>query len=95
MTDPSEALTRTPRTEDVIDAVMKRFPGETKAAQARYFEAVHQELAPLARELEVENGRLAQRVSELESQLSQALKTNSIWRARAKDAEDYLDERRM
>jgi hypothetical protein len=44
-----------PRVEACIDAVMKEFPGTSAAAQARYFEAVHQELAPLARELEREN----------------------------------------
>jgi hypothetical protein len=35
--------------------MMKRFPGVSAAAQARYYEEVHQELAPLARELEREN----------------------------------------
>lgn len=44
----------TPRVEACIDAVMKVYPGTTKAAQARYYEAVHQELAPLARRLESE-----------------------------------------
>lgn len=44
----------TPRVEACIDAVMKRYPGESKAALARYFEAVHQELAPLARQIERE-----------------------------------------
>ncbi len=44
----------TPRVEACIDAVMKVYPGTTKAAQARYYEAVHQELAPLARRLELE-----------------------------------------
>lgn len=33
---------------------MERHPGDSPAAQARYFEAVHQELAPLARKLETE-----------------------------------------
>lgn len=50
--------TGAPRVEAVIAETMKRFPGESKAALARYFEAVHQELAPLARELERENRAL-------------------------------------
>jgi hypothetical protein len=41
-----------PRVEACIQEVMREHPGETPAALARYFEAVHQELAPLARELE-------------------------------------------
>lgn len=43
-----------PRVEAVIDAVMERYPGTGPAAQLRYYEAVHQELAPLARDLERE-----------------------------------------
>lgn len=43
-----------PRVEACIAEVMARHPGTTPAAQARYFEAVHQELAPLARQLEQE-----------------------------------------
>jgi hypothetical protein len=34
--------------------MMKRYPGISKASQNRFFEAVHQELAPLARQLERE-----------------------------------------
>lgn len=44
----------TPRVEAVINAVMERYPGIGPAAQLRYFEAVHQELGPLARDLERE-----------------------------------------
>lgn len=44
------------RVEAVIQQVMKRFHGQGPASQARYFEAVHQELAPLARQLEMELG---------------------------------------
>lgn len=43
-----------PRVEEVIRKMMKRFPGIGKASQARYYEEVHQELAPLARQLERE-----------------------------------------
>ncbi|MGD1323553.1 hypothetical protein ACNHE5_01095 [Pandoraea pnomenusa] len=48
----------TPRVEACIAQFMRRYPGQSPAAMARYFEAVHQELAPLARELERENQRL-------------------------------------
>jgi len=44
-----------PRVEAVIDAVMERYPGMGPAAQLRYFEAVHQQLGPLARDLERES----------------------------------------
>ena len=45
----------TPRVEAVISEAMKKHPGESPKALATYFEAVHQELAPLARDLEREN----------------------------------------
>ena len=41
-----------PRVEACIAAVMDRHQGASTRADARYYEAVHQELAPLARELE-------------------------------------------
>lgn len=41
-----------PRVEACIEAVMARHPTIGGRADQRYFEAVHQELAPLARELE-------------------------------------------
>ncbi len=44
-----------PRVEAVINAVMERHPGMGPAAQLRYFEAVHQQLGPLARDLERES----------------------------------------
>lgn len=44
-----------PRVEAVINAVMERYPGMGPAAQLRYYEAVHQELGPLARDLERES----------------------------------------
>ncbi|WP_213308291.1 hypothetical protein [Paraburkholderia sacchari] len=61
--------TTTPRVEAVIDAMCARFPGASKASQNRYFEAVHQELAPLARELERENRLLREQLSSLEAEL--------------------------
>lgn len=45
----------TPRVSACIEAVMRRFPSDKSTA---YFEAVHQELAPLAREMEHEIGKL-------------------------------------
>lgn len=49
------AALRHPRVEACIAEVMARFPYDTKAQAARYFEEVHQHLAPLARQLEREN----------------------------------------
>lgn len=42
----------------LIDRVMADHPGTTSKQLATYFDAVHQELAPLARSLESEVGRL-------------------------------------
>lgn len=46
------------RVEALISKVMAEHPSKTQAAQHDYFEAVHQQLAPLARELERENEAL-------------------------------------
>jgi hypothetical protein len=46
--------TTAPRVEACIQAVIDQHPRTTPAALARYYEAVHQELAPLARQLEHE-----------------------------------------
>ncbi|RRW98960.1 hypothetical protein [Pandoraea apista] len=51
-----------PRVEACITEVMQKHPGESKASLAKYFEAVHQELAPLARELERENRQLRDQI---------------------------------
>ncbi len=51
----AEMQFNTPRVEAVINAVMERYPGMGPAAQLRYFEAVHQQLGPLARDLERES----------------------------------------
>ena len=48
--------------DELIQRVMKEHPGQSAAALARYYEAVHQELAPMARELEAENQRLRERL---------------------------------
>lgn len=52
------ASSAAPRVEACIEAVMAKHPTIGGRADTRYFEAVHQELAPLARELEREVARL-------------------------------------
>ena len=47
-------MNETSRVEGVIERVMAAHPCLGKRAQAAYYEAVHQELAPLARDLECE-----------------------------------------
>lgn len=53
-----------PRTDALIAKVMSDYPTDLvapsglKRVLAKYYEAVHQELAPLCRELEVENRAL-------------------------------------
>lgn len=51
-------MNTTPITDALIESVMAKHPGDGKASQARYYEAVHQELAPLCRSFEVEIARL-------------------------------------
>lgn len=46
----------------LIERVASQHPGQSPAALARYFEAVHQELAPLARSLEAENRRMREQL---------------------------------
>lgn len=46
--------TDAPITNALIERVMKAFPGVSTAAQAKYYEEVHQELAPLCRDFERE-----------------------------------------
>jgi hypothetical protein len=48
----------TPRVEKCIESVMARHGGTSERALGKYFEEVHQYLAPLARELERENAML-------------------------------------
>lgn len=45
----------TPRVDALIAKVMADFPAHTAHAEARYYDEVHQHLAPLARKLEREN----------------------------------------
>lgn len=48
--------------DQLIERVSAKYKGIGPAAQSRYFEAVHQELAPLARELECENQKLREQL---------------------------------
>jgi len=73
-----------PRVEACIEEVIRQHPGTTPSAQARYFEAVHQELAPLARQLEVELNTKMGHAGEVHDRLqAQAAE----WRRRALVAE--------
>lgn len=54
-----------PRVEACIESVMARHPTIGGRADSRYFEAVHQELAPLARELERKCAALHDQYSDL------------------------------
>lgn len=59
-------MTDTPRVDSLIDEVMAKHASFAPHVQAAYYEAVHQALAPLARELE-------RRVKELERETREAL----------------------
>ncbi|MBF5006867.1 hypothetical protein [Diaphorobacter caeni] len=48
--------------DQLIQRVMAEHPGSGPRDLAKYFEAVHQELAPLARELEAENHRMREQL---------------------------------
>lgn len=72
------------RVDACIAEVMARHPGVTPAAQARYFEAVHQELAPLARQLEHELNTTMGHAGAVHSQLQAQV---DEWRRRALLAE--------
>lgn len=61
-TKPLPYISPTPLVDACIQAVMAKHPGQTPRALATYFEAVHQELAPLARRLELENAQLRQQL---------------------------------
>lgn len=46
------------RVERCINEAMRRHPGASPASNARFYEAVHQDLAPLARILEADSQRM-------------------------------------
>jgi len=78
--------TTSPRTDALIHAVMRQHPGASPSASARYYEAVHQELAPFTRALEAQVADMAMLIK----QLSQALNQATPNHAAAKHAMDYL-----
>lgn len=57
----------TPRVDDLINRMMEKYSGVGAQAQARYYEAVHQELAPFARYLERENAEMLALLRDCES----------------------------
>lgn len=61
MTDDTMPPSATPRVDNLIEAAMARYPGE----KGRYYEKVHQELAPLARQLELQNLAMRRSVHEM------------------------------
>jgi hypothetical protein len=58
-------MTTTPRVDALIERVMDEHPSVGRAARAAYYEAVHQELAPLARDLELESALLRNDIARL------------------------------
>lgn len=56
----------TPEVDALIDRVMADHPRTSASGQAEYYEAMHQELAPFARNLEIENRRLTALVKRIE-----------------------------
>lgn len=65
---------------------MARFPGSSVSASARYYEAVHQELAPFARELEAQVDDMAMLIMQLVHSLHKIDPSNKT----AGRAMDYL-----
>ena len=62
------SATKTPLTDSLIESVLKKHPGHSKQSQNVYYEAVHQELAPLARKLELELSKANTKLLESDSQ---------------------------
>lgn len=58
-------------TEELIERCMAAFPRDTAKEQSRYFEAVHQELAPFARRVEAERNAMAKQIAGLTQGLAQ------------------------
>jgi hypothetical protein len=87
-------ITGAPRVEACIEAVIERYPGVSSRARLDYFEAVHQELAPLARKLEVELADAKRALVEERLRLERELeKCNADWNKRYRqwgETEDRL-----
>ncbi|WP_321967066.1 hypothetical protein [Burkholderia cepacia] len=80
--DDSSSNCQTPRVETLIDRYQAQFPGTSKAALSRYFEEVHQGLAPLARELERENAELRAQIDEAKQAFQEQFRNcRAPWRA--------------
>ncbi|WP_395119682.1 hypothetical protein ACFCQI_01830 [Rhodanobacter sp. FW102-FHT14D06] len=62
------ADSRSPCVDALIEQVMQAHPGFSTSAQAGYYEAVHQKLAPLARDQESELTTIRARLGELEAE---------------------------
>lgn len=61
------------RVDALIERVMAKFPGQTEKSDVRYYYAVHQELAPLAREIERQRNELLAALEGLHKVCSLAL----------------------
>jgi len=81
--------TKTPRVEAIIDQVIRRHPGDSKESLARYFEDVHQELAPLARQLEIELSQANEKIAELKIFRKRYIK---LVRLTPREFKDFWDE---
>ena len=68
----------TPTVDCLIALAMAEHPGVSRTAQAEYYEAVHQELAPLARQLERETRKLRQQLRKLREDVLSVMPEN--WR---------------
>lgn len=55
----------TPRVDHCIGECVREFEDYSPEGQAKYFEEVHQRLAPLARKLERENAQLKEEIARL------------------------------
>lgn len=59
-----------PETEALIERVMAAFPRDTAKQTNEYFQAVHQELAPLARKIEIERNAMETQIAGLTQALA-------------------------
>ncbi|CAE6822175.1 hypothetical protein R70006_06254 [Paraburkholderia domus] len=68
----------TPRVDAVIRKTMERFPGLGPGSQMRYYEAVHQELTPLARTIETETVALHGEIVDLRAQIARGWRAGAV-----------------
>jgi hypothetical protein len=80
----------TPRVEACIDAAMARNPGRSKIDQARYFEDVHQDVAPLARQLERELAAQQAEIERLRKALNGVVNAYAAYRGKGVDFVTYF-----